>query len=600
MKHSVQDVMINPRPDRRLLSHVPDPDRIRTTTDRRSDDLAEDRPEYARYAGKRYLAVFPVKVTGRYSGKVSARCIDISQTGMLLRLTDGAIDPRDDDLKLKFQLLPGTLHEGMEKRVRIHGKCVRRAGANEVGIEFREPLYQYVRRTKDNLLLSLASMFLFLVTLFIILLRVQSVTEFRSNVPLYLYSIITAAFLLTRYLFGALYKPVPVNPDFCPSITIVIPCFNEETWIGRTILSCIDQDYPPDKLNIIIVDDGSTDRSVEKIQETVTQLWRESERFHTKERIQVFLQKTNQGKREGMALGIRNCKTELVGFVDSDSFLEPDAVRCLVQPFYDPKVAGTTGRTDVVNAYTNGVTKMQSVRYYISFRIFKAAESYFDSVMCLSGPLSAYRLSVVNEVLDEWVNQTFLGQKATFGDDRSLTNFVVKNHRTYYQDTAICSTLVPNTHKVFLKQQMRWKRSWLRESLKAGKFMWRKEPLMSFSFYVGLLIPLVAPIIVLYNVAYVPIVQHVFPTTFLLGLLAMALLMSFAQLLLKKSSLWIYGLFFCVYYEAILLWQMPWAWVTFWVSSWGTRGGSSKKKKDKKDKGNQQGQSASPEALPSH
>ncbi len=582
--HKLQDVMLQPRPDRRLLSHVPDPEKIRRNDDRRDDDPDPKRPQYARYAGKRYMATFPVVMVGRRSGRLTGTCVDLSQTGMLIRLNtrSDAPDPRDDEFKLKFQLLPGAMQEGMEKRVRIKGMIARKQSEREYAFHFKEPLYSNIKRTKDNLLLSLAAFLLFLVTLFIILLRTESVLYFRSNAPLYLYSIVTAAFLLTRYLFGAFYKPVPIDSKFCPAITIVIPCFNEETWISRTILSCIDQDYPPDKLELIIVDDGSTDRSVEVIQDTVARLWRENERFRTRERIRVFLQKTNQGKREAMALGIRNCRTELIGFVDSDSFLEPDAIRNLVQPFYDPKVAGVTGRTDVVNTYTNALTKMQSVRYYVSFRIFKAAEAYFDSVMCLSGPLSAYRLDAVNEVLDEWVNQTFLGQKATFGDDRSLTNFVVRNHRTQYQDTAICATITPNNHKIFLRQQMRWKRSWLRESSKAAVFMWRKEPLMALSFYFGLLIPLIAPIIVLYNIIYIPIVRHIFPTTFLLGLLAMSLLMSFTQLLMKKSTLWLYGVLFCLYYEAVLLWQMPWAWLTFWVSNWGTRGGKKKKAAQKK------------------
>ena len=225
----------------------------------------------------------------------------------------------------------------------------------------------------------------------------------------------------------------------------------------------------------------------------------------------------------------------------------------------------------------------------------KAAEAYFDSVMCLSGPLSCYRLEYVREVFDKWLHQTFMGQKATFGDDRSLTNFIVEHHRTYYQDTAICSTIVPNRHKVFLKQQMRWKRSWLRESLKAGKFMWKKEPLMSIFFYFGLLIPLIAPFIVLFNLVYIPLTLHVFPTTFLLGLLMMALMMSFAQLILKKSTLWAYGLLFCLYYEFVLLWQMPWAWLTFWVSDWGTRGNKKKKEKKKKARAEQNADAAAGE-----
>ena len=141
-------------------------------------------------------------------------------------------------------------------------------------------------------------------------------------------------------------------------------------------------------------------------------------------------------------------------------------------------MGGVSGRTDVANIYTNVLTKMQTVRYYIAFRVMKAAEAYFDAVTCLSGPLSCYRKDIVLENMESWLNQSFLGQKATFGDDRAMTNFVLRHHRTYYQDTAICSTIVPNQYPVFLKQQMRWKRSWLRESLLAGKFMWRKEPFM--------------------------------------------------------------------------------------------------------------------------
>jgi hyaluronan synthase len=87
----------------------------------------------------------------------------------------------------------------------------------------------------------------------------------------------------------------------------------------------------------------------------------------------------------------------------------------------------------------------------------------------------------------------------------------------------------------------------------------------------GLFVPIAAPVIVIYNLVYVPIIHSVFPTTFLVGLLMMTLMMSFAQMFFRKSSTWIFGIFFCVYYEAVLLWQMPIAWVTFWKSTWGTR-----------------------------
>jgi len=141
------------------------------------------------------------------------------------------------------------------------------------------------------------------------------------------------------------------------------------------------------------------------------------------------------------------------------------------------------------------VTKMQAVRYSIAFRVMKAAEGYFDAATCLSGPLSCYRKDLVLKYMDAWLNQRFLGQKATFGDDRSMTNFILRRNRTTYQDSAVCMTIVPRSYSVFLRQQMRWNRSWLRESLIASRFMWKKEPFMSLGFYMGVLVPIAAPVV---------------------------------------------------------------------------------------------------------
>ena len=353
-------------------------------------------------------------------------------------------------------------------------------------------------------------------------------------------------------------------------LSVIVPCFNEETWIGQTILNAMDQYYPPEKLEVIVVDDCSTDNSAEVIRNTIDNL-KEKEGVNVAERVRYLFQPVNKGKRDALALGATYAKHELLVFVDSDSFLNPYAIINIVQPFKDAEVGGVAGRTDVANTYTNSLTKMQSVRYYIAFRVMKAAEGLFNAVSCLSGPLSCYRKDLVLKYSDEWLNQKFLGQRATFGDDRAMTNLILRHHRTDYQDTSICYTIVPNDYDVFLRQQMRWKRSWLRESLIAAGFMWKKEPFAAISFYMGLLVPIVAPVIVCYNLIYIPITHRVFPTTFIVGMLLMALLMSACQALLRRSTTWLYGVWFCIYYEMVLLWQMPIAWFTFWKATWGTR-----------------------------
>lgn len=586
-KAKVEDILLNPRKDRRLLANVPDKESIRTTIDRRGKRVLgeyDGDPNLfikSKQAGIRYVMQTDVKLVCKNkkdSKTFTVESIDVSSTGILLKLKDKDqldIISRADNIKLSFRVLPGSMPEGYEMNVKISGKKVRETinddGEITCGIEFINSLAEYSNRKKDRYLLAASSLLLLFISIVVILMRAESVIYYRFNKFIYTYSIVAAVFLLSRYLFGVLYRPIPMDVNYTPGVTVIIPCFNEEEWIENTILSCINQDYPIDKLEVIVVDDYSNDNSVDQIKKTIDKLNKEAERFDAPNRVKYFVQEKNLGKRDALCRGVLEAKHDLVVFVDSDSFLDPFAIRNLVQPFKDPKMGGVAGRTDVANTYTNALTKMQSVRYYIAFRIMKAAEAYFDAVTCLSGPLSCYKKQIVIDHMDEWLNQRFLGQKATFGDDRAMTNFVLKNHRTSYQDTAICATVVPNKYKVFLKQQMRWKRSWLRESIIAGKFMRKKEPFMAAFFYMGVLVPIAAPVIVVYNLFYVPIVHRIFPTTFLVGLLMMALLMSFAQMFFRRSTTWIFGMLFCIYYEAVLLWQMPIAWVTFWKSTWGTR-----------------------------
>ncbi|WP_139992833.1 glycosyltransferase family 2 protein [Paenibacillus paridis] len=591
-KKKTVEVLSVPKSDRRTLSNVPDPEKIRLNADRRAvasqkDDSRKEDTQYMkklRELSLRFEASFDVKVlrSGRSKEKqVTGKASDISATGMLVELDPAAI--RDTvreggKYQLTFDIPAGTMPEGYESAVKIKAVSVRtfmREGEDGpkqmIAFQFEKPLSEYLQRKRWGYSVYMASSLLFVAVGIIMLMRVESIIYFKYNFLLYLYSITAAAFLLTRYFFGALHRDVPITRHYTPGVSIIIPCFNEEEWIHRTILSCINQDYPIDKLEVIVVDDRSKDRSVEQIEKVMALINKESERYATQDRLKLHVLAENGGKRVALVKGVEMAKHNLVVFVDSDSFLEPTAIRHLVQPFQDPRMGGVAGRTDVENKYTNSITKLQTVRYYIAFRIMKAAESYFDSVTCLSGPLSCYRKSLILKHKDAWLNQKFLGQPATFGDDRSMTNFILRTHRTGYQDTAICSTIVPSEMNVFLKQQMRWKRSWLRESLRAGGFIWRKEPFMALFFYIGLVVPIAAPVIVLYNLLYVPIVHQVFPSTFLMGLLLMALLMSFAHLIFRKSKLWVFGLVFCVFYELVLLWQMPVAWVTFWKSTWGTR-----------------------------
>ncbi|HEX7096740.1 MAG TPA: glycosyltransferase family 2 protein [Acidimicrobiales bacterium] len=377
------------------------------------------------------------------------------------------------------------------------------------------------------------------------------------------YSVLVTAFLLSRFVLGALYRPnsLPRDPSYRPSVTVIVPAMNEEDGIGATLDACLASHYPAELLEVIAVDDGSTDG-------TLSEMRAAADRHPG--RIQV-LTGPNGGKRHAMARGIERATGEILIFVDSDSFVAPDAIATMVEYFSDPAVGAVTGHTDVANRDTNVLTKMQAVRYYVAFKAYKSAEALYDSVTCCSGCFSGYRKSAVDPVVETWLNQTFLGAPSTFGDDRSLTNFLLPKWKVLFAPDAKATTVVPDRYQKFFKQQLRWKKSWIRETLRASSFMWRKHPVAAASFYVGFFLPLIGPAVVLRTLVVGPLVAGRWPVYYVGGVLVMALLYGLYYRIHRRERLWIHGASFALLYALVLVWQLPWAVATLRDSKWGTR-----------------------------
>jgi hyaluronan synthase len=217
---------------------------------------------------------------------------------------------------------------------------------------------------------------------------------------------------------------------------------------------------------------------------------------------------------------------------------------------------------------------MQAVRYFVAFRVCKAAESIFGAVTCCSGCFSAYRREAILPALEQWERQTFLGRPATYGDDRSLTNYVLRNWKVRYESRALSHTIVPAHFRLFLRQQLRWKRSWTRESLIAGRFIWRKNPLASLWAYLGIVLPLIAPIVACRALLWLPIVGGVgAPIIYMIGIYAMAMVYGLYYGLQhgRYDTLWVFGVLFVFFYLAFLIWQTYYAVFTSRNPSWGTR-----------------------------
>ncbi|MES2215821.1 MAG: glycosyltransferase family 2 protein, partial [Patescibacteria group bacterium] len=232
-----------------------------------------------------------------------------------------------------------------------------------------------------------------------------------------IYSTLIGVYILSRFLLAYFHRSEPFDPSYEPTVTFVVPAKNEGGNIAETLRKFSEVNYPLLKVEVVAVNDGSTDNTFEQM----LLAKKECESRGIK-RVEVVNWEVNRGKREGMAEGVKRAHNEIIIFIDSDSFIHPECVKHLVKYFNNPKIGAVSGHTDVYNRNTNMLTKMQALRYYVAFHVYKAAESIFGSVTCCPGCCSAYRKSYVDPVIDNWLKQEFLGVTCTCGDDRSLTN----------------------------------------------------------------------------------------------------------------------------------------------------------------------------------
>jgi hyaluronan synthase len=394
----------------------------------------------------------------------------------------------------------------------------------------------------------------------VVVLKIENLNYFWYRPLANFYSLLISFYILSRFALSVFYRP-PRYVGYRPSVSAVVACKNEETSIYETIERIYESDYPEKLLEVIVVNDGSTDGTLEEM--------RRAQRRHPGLKLIDFAE--NLGKRHGMAAGARAAKGDILVYVDSDSFVRPDTMLQIVQAFKDKDVGAVCGHAHVENANKNFLTRMQEVRYYVAFRVVKAAESLFGAVACCSGCLAAYRRSYVMQILDVWLNQTFLGTPATFGDDRSLTNFMLRRYRVIYNSNAACSTLVPETYRQFFRQQLRWKKSWVRETFIAGRFMWRRHPLAAFFFYLGGIFPLVSPLVVCYALVLPWFGVGELSLLYIYGATLMSGLYGLYYLGRMRSSLWVYGVAFSFFYMFVLVWQTYYALITVRRNHWGTR-----------------------------
>ncbi|NUN12201.1 MAG: glycosyltransferase family 2 protein [Myxococcales bacterium] len=384
--------------------------------------------------------------------------------------------------------------------------------------------------------------------------------------------IMVAASYIYRTALWLRYKPLDgrrlTNKEL-PTVTVVIPAYNEGPMVKKSILSAVSSRYPADKLQVICVDDGSKDD---------TFVHMEAARKEAPGRITTVRLPENRGKRHALYAGMSQAKSQIIVTLDSDSVLPADSLRNIVAPFVKNRRAGAVaGCVKVLNRYDNVLTRMLGVRYLLGFEFTRAYQSVLKTVFCCPGALTAYRREVIAPHLDGWLNQTFLGNRCTNGDDHAMTNVVLRaGYDTLYQSNADVMTIVPTTYKRLSKMYTRWARSNIRESWMYLKFATRRARQREewLAWVDGIVHALTIPAR-MYLMAFTWYFAILHFTVLLRSLAAatlVALLYVVYFLRSERSTESLYGILYSWFALLTLQWIYPWAGLTVSKNRWMTRG----------------------------
>ncbi|RIK63261.1 MAG: glycosyl transferase family 2 [Planctomycetota bacterium] len=367
------------------------------------------------------------------------------------------------------------------------------------------------------------------------------------------------------------YRPMArVSDDQLPSVTVVIPCFNEGPLVRESIRSAVECRYPRDRLEVIVVDDGSTDDSWEHI-------LRAAAEFHGRAKILTLRHPKNLGKRHALGLGFEAGRGDVFVTLDSDSVLDPEALRNGVAPLVrDPRIGCVAGCVQVLNARQSLFTRFLKCSFSLSFKFVRAYQSEIRGVFCTPGALSIYRASFVRQVSDEWLHQHFLGLPCITGEDRAMTNlFLREGWLTAYQGNAVVHSKVPHTYAGLCRMFLRWARSNIRETVFLLGFLFtrfRNEHLQAFRLNIFLsILSLVLPPMLIANSFLLILTQddylvQQFSMVFTYGLTVAAI-----YYVNERDSDWLWLIVYEFFWVTCLWWILPYAFATLRKTGWLTR-----------------------------
>lgn len=381
------------------------------------------------------------------------------------------------------------------------------------------------------------------------------------------------------FLFGWLfrlalwisYRPAKISGKLLknwPSVSVIMPAFNEEKSVARAIEAVLSSEYPEDSLELICVNDGSTDRTLD--------IMRNMESAYPG-RIKIVDTGKNVGKKKAIALGLKAAGGEIIVLTDADSEMHKQAIRNLLVPLVlDKKVGAVAGKVLVLNEKKNLFTRMLAAQYAVSFDFGRAYQSVYGGVLCCPGALSAFRRSVLEGVKKTWLRQKFLNVECRHGEDRALTNLVLKKgYQVKYQSNALVYTRVPEKLTKINQMYLRWTRGYVRETWFLIKYFWRSRkcrncllPLVD-SVLQMLMHPFHLIVVSLLIYSFIRYPDYIINQLFLI--LGLSICYSLSHVKAGRGIKFLYGIPQSVFVFFCQWWMVPYALITIRNQDWLTK-----------------------------
>ncbi len=223
---------------------------------------------------------------------------------------------------------------------------------------------------------------------------------------------------------------------FYPAVTITVPCWNEEKTVEKTVYSLLNLNYPKDKLQIFLIDDGSTDDT-----------WKVINKFAGFPNIKIF-QKENGGKFTALNLGLQNTQTDFFGGLDADSFADPESLIRIMSYFEKDSSIMAVAPSVVVSSSKNIIQNAQKAEYNMGVYLKKML-CFLGAINVTPGPMTIFRKKVFDD----------LGgyRHGHNTEDMEIAYRMQKNkYKIEYCNDAFVFTSTPTTIKKLYRQRLRW------------------------------------------------------------------------------------------------------------------------------------------------